>query len=101
MEERVKYFLEKVFNHKHLSANSMYLLVLLIISVVETLPMSMHIVYDFIEKNGPQRENFVFWVCKQQRHRPACASAQTDQHLCYSLFGKDHIKTCYNQNFNF
>ena len=33
----------------------------------------------------------VFMVCKQQRRRPACASAQTDQHLCYSQFGKYHI----------
>ena len=27
-------------------------------------------------------------VCEQQRWRPACASAQADQHLCYSHFGK-------------
>ena len=29
-----------------------------------------------------------FAACEQQRHRPACASAQSDQHLCYSLSGK-------------
>ena len=28
----------------------------------------------------------VFRVCKQQRHRPACASKQTHPHLCYSRF---------------
>ena len=39
-------------------------------------------------------------VCKQQRLRPACASAQTDQHLCYLIFGKCHISTCYKPNFN-
>ena len=39
-----------------------------------------------IEFNKP-----VFGVCEQQRPRPACASAQTDQHLCYSPFGKCHI----------
>ena len=33
----------------------------------------------------------VFGVCEQHRHRPACASAQSDQHLCYSLFGKYHM----------
>ena len=33
----------------------------------------------------------VFGVCEQQRCRPACTSVQTDQHLCYSLFGKYHI----------
>ena len=27
-------------------------------------------------------------VCEQQRGRPACASAQSDQRLCYSLLGK-------------
>ena len=31
------------------------------------------------------REN-LSGVCKQQRRRPACASAQSNQHLCYSLF---------------
>ena len=27
----------------------------------------------------------VFAICEQQRRRSACASAQSDQHLCYSL----------------
>ena len=42
----------------------------------------------------------VFGVCEQQRRRPACASAQTDQRLCYSLTEKYHILTCFKQNFN-
>ena len=29
----------------------------------------------------------VFGVCKQQRRRPACADAHSDQCLCYSLVG--------------
>ena len=29
--------------------------------------------------------------CEQQRRRPASASAQSDQRLCYSLIGKYHI----------
>ena len=33
----------------------------------------------------------VFRVCEQQRRRPACASAQSDQRLCYSVFGKYHM----------
>ena len=40
------------------------------------------------------RENLSSGVCKQQRCRPACldcASAQSDQHLCYLLIGKYHI----------
>ena len=46
------------------------------------------------------RENLSSVVCEQQRRRPTCASAQTDQRLCYSLFGKYHISTCYRQIFN-
>ena len=41
-----------------------------------------------------------FVACKQQRHRPACAFTLTDQHVCYSLPWKYHIKTCFMQNFN-
>ena len=37
-------------------------------------------------------ENLSLGVCKQQRRRPACASVQTDQHLCYWLTGMYHIK---------
>ena len=37
------------------------------------------------------RENLSSGVCEQQRRRPACASAQSDQRLCYSLFEKYHI----------
>ena len=29
--------------------------------------------------------------CEQHQRRPACASAQSDQRLCYSLFEKYHI----------
>ena len=36
---------------------------------------------------GPRREKTLEF-CKQQRRRPAWASAQSDQHLCYSLIGK-------------
>ena len=31
--------------------------------------------------------------CEQHRRRPACASVQSDQRLCYSLFGKHHTHT--------
>ena len=33
-----------------------------------------------------RKSDFVAW--EHQRHRPACASAQFDQHLCYSLSEK-------------
>ena len=49
-----------------------------------------------------KQENLSSEVCEQHRRIPACASAQTGQRLCYSLFGKYHIyKTCYKQKFNF
>ena len=32
------------------------------------------------------RANLSSGVCKQHRRRPACASAQSDQRLCYSRF---------------
>ena len=37
------------------------------------------------------QENLSSEVCKQLRSRPACASMQSDQHLCYSLIGKYNI----------
>ena len=43
------------------------------------------------------RENLSSVLCEQQRHRPACASAQSDQRLCYSLIGKYHIYTCHQR----
>ena len=35
-----------------------------------------------------KKNDFVDVVCEQQRCRPACASTQSDQRLCYSLIGK-------------
>ena len=37
------------------------------------------------------RETLSSGFCLQQRRRPACASAQSDQRLCYSLIGKYYI----------
>ena len=42
-------------------------------------------------RSGPCREKSDFRVCEQHMRRPACASAQSDQRLCYTLFGKYHI----------
>ena len=39
-------------------------------------------------KWASKRENLPSGVCEQQRRRPACASAQTDQRLCYLLIEK-------------
>ena len=46
-------------------------------------------------------ENLSSVVCEQHKRRPACASAQSDHPLCFSLFGKYHMLTCYEWNFNF
>ena len=47
------------------------------------------------------RETLSSEGCEQQRRRPACTSAQSDQRLCFSLFGKYPIQTCYERNFKF
>ena len=41
----------------------------------------------------------VFALCKQQRRRSACASAQSDWHLCCSLLKEYNICSCYVLNF--
>ena len=47
------------------------------------------------------QENLSLVLCEQQRHRPACASVQTDKHLCHSRIGKYHIYTCHQGIFNY
>ena len=34
-----------------------------------------------------------FVACEEQRRRPACAAAKSDQHLCYSLSEMNHIQS--------
>ena len=48
-----------------------------------------------------KQENLFSECCEQQRRRPACTSAQSDQRLCYLLFRKYYIFPCYKQNFIF
>ena len=38
-------------------------------------------------------------ICEQQRHRSACASAHSDQHLCCSLPRQYNISSIYIGNF--
>ena len=45
--------------------------------------------------------NLSLGVSEQRRRRPACASAQSDQRLCYSRFVKYNIYACYQWNFIF
>ena len=47
----------------------------------------------------PCLEKTCFVLCKQQRRRSAYASAQSDQHLCYSLLRYYNICSCYVLNF--
>ena len=46
--------------------------------------------------------DYVIWprLCCKQRFRPACASVQSDQHLCYSLSAKYTSPTSSMQNYN-
>ena len=46
-------------------------------------------------------ENLSSVVCQHQMRRQACAYAQSDQRLCYSLIVKYHIQAWYKRNFNF
>ena len=41
----------------------------------------------------------VFVLCEQQRHRSACTSTQSDQHLCCSLLRQYNTCSCYVLNF--
>ena len=41
----------------------------------------------------------VYAICEQQRRRSACASAQSDQRLCYSLPRSCNTSSFYIQNF--
>ena len=43
---------------------------------------------DLNINSASTRENLSSGVCEQQRHRLACAYAQFDQRLCYSLNGQ-------------
>ena len=43
----------------------------------------------------------VVGVYEQQSRRPACASAQTDQRLCYAVFGKYHNVNLIRVKFKF
>ena len=44
-------------------------------------------------------ENVFYAICEQQRCRSACASAQSDQHLCCSLLRQYDMYTCSIQSF--
>ena len=44
------------------------------------------------------KPDFVVW--KQQGCRPACASMQTNQYLCYLLPAKNNSLSCYIHNFH-
>ena len=41
----------------------------------------------------------VYAICEQQKHRSACASTQSDQHLCCSLPRQYNISSIYIGNF--
>ena len=45
-----------------------------------------------------RKPNFV--ACEQERHRLACTSAQSDQHLYYLPSGKYSSQVCRMQKFN-
>ena len=56
--------------------------------------------YNFFDTiwAGPW-ENVSYVICEQQRRRSACASPQSDLHLCCSLLGWYNISSFYSRNF--
>ena len=40
---------------------------------------------------GPRREKICLWRLAHNKGAKLCASALSDQHLCYSLFGQYHV----------
>ena len=70
------------------------------IQLVQTLIKLIEKEHPYLIYFGLVAKNLSSGVCEQHRRRPACASAQSDQRLCYSLFRKNHIKACYKRNFN-
>ena len=53
------------------------------------------IIYIIIHDMGHVARKPDFVACEQRRHRPACSSAQFDQHLCYLLIGMHIYKQRY------
>ena len=47
--------------------------------------------FDIFGQNMRKPDLFAF---EQQRHRPACVSAQSDQRLCLNIFAKGQKYTC-------
>ena len=60
-----------------------------------------HLLLNINIKWASTQENLSSGICEQQKRRPAFASAQSDQRLCFSLIEKYHTLTCYERNFNF
>ena len=48
--------------------------------------MGVYAVVNQYPKWAVMQGNLSSGACVQHRHRPACASAQSAKHLCYSLF---------------
>ena len=48
-----------------------------------------------------REKNLSSGACEKQRHRPACAYAQSDQRIGFLPFRKHYIQTCYMRILNF
>ena len=55
--------------------------------------------FRFLWICGGPWENVFYVICEQQRRRSACASAQSDQHLCCSLPRYYNISSFYIRSF--
>ena len=63
----------------------MYFLEKLVLMFVSNSLVGETALKEFLDKWARSCKNVSYAICKQQRCRSACASAQSDQHLCCSL----------------
>ena len=71
----------------------------LVIVIIGTVKGKVSLLEYHNEKWARPWENVSYAICEQQRHRSACACAQSDQHLCCSLPRQNNTSSLYIRNF--
>ena len=81
----------KMYEHKQIS---MYLIIFLV-----SFRLYLQVQQGVFNMSHVMRKS-VYAICQQQRRRSACASAQSDQRICYSLLRQYNTSSFYSRNFN-
>ena len=89
----------RLINSKYSNMNTLYVwstVTVFVLFLHFALNFQCFVVIKITVQSDSQKESGIIWasegkkpvfgVCEQQRRRPACASTQPDQRLCYSLF---------------